>query len=132
MTNSNEYMATYMLWRYHERRAKAITFLGGVCVECGRENGLQLDHVDPKTKSIDIGKMWSVSEDRFWAEVGKCQLLCESHHILKSTLERGQTPARGTHGTLSSYRYCKCPKCREANRLYAVEYRKKKTQDLPI
>jgi 5-methylcytosine-specific restriction endonuclease McrA len=121
--NSNEYMAAYMLRRYHERRAEAVAALGGKCVRCGSIEDLQLDHRDPADKSFNIGKLWSVSRVRYLAELAKCQLLCAECHTNKTLADRGQRPARGTHGTLSSYRYCKCRRCRAAKSKYERERR---------
>lgn len=116
----------YLLRRYHERRAEAVRILGGVCVECGASTDLQIDHRDPADKSFSLGRMWSVSKDRYLAELEKCQLLCAEHHLAKTLAERGQIPARGTHGTLSSYRYCHCVVCREAMRVYNRGNREKR------
>ena len=48
------------------------------------------------------------------AELQKCQLLCVSCHMTKTITDRGHSPAKGTHGTISAYRYCHCSLCREA------------------
>lgn len=124
----NEYMRNYMLRRYHERRQQAIAYLGGTCVHCGTAENLELDHIDPKTKTLEIGKMWSVAETRFWAEVEKCQLLCRAAHTDKSIIDKGNKSAKGTHGTLSSYRYCKCAECKNAQAIYMRNRRNKLTQ----
>jgi len=115
-------MKHYILDRYHKRRGDAKEFLGGKCNKCGSVEDLQFDHIDPKTKSFPIGTMWSVSEERFWNELKKCQLLCRKCHIKKSILEAGKKIAKGTHGTLSSYRYCRCILCKDAHSKYQKEY----------
>lgn len=125
--NYNEYMRNYMLRRYHERRNKAIEFLGGKCIHCGKTEDLELDHIDPKTKSFEIGKLWSVAEVGFWAEVKKCQLLCKAAHADKSIIDSGKKSAKETHGTLSSYRYCKCTECKEAKSKHSREQRRAKS-----
>lgn len=122
MKSSNAYMANYMLRRYHARRAEALAMLGGVCVDCGATKSLEFDHEDRSTKSFDVSKLWSTSRERFLAELEKCVLRCSTCHQLKSIVERGQTPARDTHGTLSSYRYCRCQLCKEAKRKHNREY----------
>lgn len=109
----NAYMRVYVLKRYHRRRVAAIERLGGKCQRCGVTDGLQFDHIDPGTKVETIGKMWSYAEERFWEEVAKCQLLCEPCHYEKTAHDAGTVPARGTHGTVSAYRYCGPPKCDE-------------------
>lgn len=115
----NKYMRENHLSRYYKIRQKAIKSLGGECVKCGATNALQFDHIDPKTKKFPVGQILNVSLSKFQTELKKCQLLCQPCHTRKSTIERGQTPAKGTHGTLSAYRYCgppKCAKCLKAKR----------------
>lgn len=125
----NAYMRKYMLRRYHERRQWAIEKLGGKCVKCGSRSKLELDHIDPKKKSFSIGKLWSVSQKRFEAEVRKCQVLCDEHHTDKTLEDKGQRRAKGTHGTLASYRYCKCAVCREAWNKWSREYRRRRAEN---
>lgn len=81
----NEYMRGYMLKRYHERRAAAVAKLGGKCVVCGTTEDLDLDHINPVDKSFPIGRLWSVKQSTYDAEVEKCQLLCKTHHKQKHT-----------------------------------------------
>lgn len=111
----NEYQRQYQLRRYHERRREAIQRLGGKCVRCSSTERLELDHIDPKTKSFALAKLWAVREELFATELSKCQLLCEDCHNVKSIGDRGFRVAKGTHGTVSAYRYCHCNLCRAAN-----------------
>lgn len=104
-------MATYMKERYDRRHAQAVAQLGGHCARCPVTVNLEFDHIDPSTKTMTIAKMWTASEVRFQQELAKCQLLCREHHLEKTLAERGQASARGTHGTISAYRYCGPPKC---------------------
>jgi 5-methylcytosine-specific restriction endonuclease McrA len=124
----NAYMAAYMKRRQQQRRAKAIDQLGGRCVRCGSVEDLQFDHIDPASKVLDIGKIWGASEERFQAEISKCQLLCYPCHSRKTTEERGFKVAKGTHGTLSALRYCNppCELCREARNKHAREWKRKR------
>lgn len=118
----------YLKKRYRERRRLALEFLGGSCVKCGSEEKLELDHINPATKDFDISRFWGTTLDRFWTEVKKCQILCKPCHIRKTVEDHGQVLGRESHGTLSSYKYCKCTVCRDAvreyHRKYMVEYRK--------
>jgi hypothetical protein len=118
----NAYMRQYMLERYHNRMAQAYELLGGKYIVCGSFEKLEIDHIRRDTKSFTIGKLWSVSDIKFKAELAKCQLLCNKHHNVKTLSDLGQKNARRNHGTLSSYRYCRCNLCRKAksdwNRAY--------------
>jgi 5-methylcytosine-specific restriction endonuclease McrA len=69
--------------RWEKRRRLAINYLGGECVVCGTDLNLEFDHINPETKICSIARASSFSEERFWNEVDKCQLLCHEHHIKK-------------------------------------------------
>lgn len=109
-------MKAYFRERYQQRRQTAIAQLGGKCAECGATEELEFDHIDPAAKSFNLWKRSGITEERFQAELAKCQLLCPTHHKQKTLRDRGQVSAKGTHGTLSSYRYCKCDECKAAKR----------------
>jgi 5-methylcytosine-specific restriction endonuclease McrA len=92
----NSYMNSYMKRRWKKRRRKAIQYLGGCCVKCGRTKKLQFDHIDPRTKTCTIARASSFSQKRFLKEVNKCQLLCKKHHKIKTFRERNlHNVARG-------------------------------------
>ncbi len=119
----NEYMRVCMLRRYHERMEVARLTLGGRCSLCSTMEGpFDLDHIDPKTKEFTGARMWSGSKSKFEAELAKCQLLCKPCHERKTISDLGKKVAKGTHGTLSSYRYCKCDLCKRAQSDYMREY----------
>jgi len=121
------YMRAYRKIKYPERREKILAHLGGKCAACGARDGLQVDHIDPRSKSFDVMKIGqSFCWKRLVVELKKCQLLCSECHSRKTVSERGSVWARGTHGTLSAYRYCgppKCPECRAAKRAWTRSYR---------
>ena len=84
-----DYHRAYNLARYHRLRAEYIELLGGQCAVCGSCEQLEFDHVDPSTKTIDIGRLLNVSKEVRDAEMSKCQLLCKLHHIRKTSREAG-------------------------------------------
>ena len=122
----NAYMREYMAKRYQLRRRQAIEFLGGKCAWCGSIEELEVDHIDRTNKSFEIADMYGLSEEKYMAEVKKCQLLCNKHHKEKSVIERGGIPAKGHHGRPSSYKYCKCEVCLEARRKYQRQWAAKR------
>lgn len=122
---NNEYYRAYMIKRYHARMSEAKEKLGGKCVECGNKEKLEFDHINRKEKSFTIGVFWSCRKERFLSEVKKCQLLCRDCHEKKTLLDLGRVSAKNTHGTLSSYRYCRCSECRAAKAKHTKEARQK-------
>lgn len=80
-------MRKYILKRYHKRMALAHKRLGGKCAKCRKTKRLEIDHIDPLTKSFTLAKMWSISKANFNKELAKCQLLCKHHHKKKSLKE---------------------------------------------
>lgn len=112
----------------HQQRMSAlIAQLGGCCVYpgCARTDGLEIDHIDPKTKLFTLSDIMNRSWTVIQEEVKKCQLLCKTHHAEKTVLDRGQLPAKGTHGTVTAAKYCKprCAACREACRIAQQKWR---------
>lgn len=119
---NKEYDRIYQLERYRKRRIEAIEYLGGECVQCGATERLELDHINPDTKSFEISKIWGIAQATFWDEVSKCQLLCKSHHVAKTKREQ-INEAHGTWGWIRN-RKCKCDVCSEFLRNYHANRRK--------
>ena len=119
------YMSKYMKDRYRQRRKEAVELLGSSCAVCGcdKEGELDIDHKCPMDKKYDGARMTMISHDKFLDELSRCQILCKKCHAQKTTKELGRTVARDTHGTLSSYRYCKCPLCKKAKSDWQRKYR---------
>lgn len=126
----NKYQAKYHLERYHRIRNFTIESLGGVCVECGSKENLELDHIDPKTKLFTSEKLLNVSKKKWDKEVKKLQVLCKVCHNIKTIKENGKILVKGmnTHGTLSSYRYCRCSVCKKAKSEYMKKYHETHTR----
>ena len=95
------YMKEYMRKRYAQRKSKALSFLGGQCVQCASVEDLEFDHIDPDTKSFTVTtRLDSSSWEDIEVELLKCQLLCKSCHDMKTTGGVGAKMAR-----------LKCPYC---------------------
>lgn len=78
---------------------------------------LEIDHIDPRQKLSH--RIWSWSPARREAELGKCQVLCQKHHLEKTKLN-GDIPDWGKglkHGTRSMYNKhkCRCAECKAWN-----------------
>lgn len=116
----NVYMREYMLKRYHERRAESLRILGGKCIQCGVTEELEIDHIDPKTKTFETGKVWSFSKERWLKELEKCQLLCKKHHKEKTILQTSVPHGGGLTGKKSCY----CPLCGPLKSKYNVKWKK--------
>ena len=126
MSNNKEYMRIYMGERYRRIRAEILVKLGSKCAICGSTERLEIDHIDPSKKTMRTERITFVGQERRDRELENCQLLCDKHHNEKSVKEKGQTMAQGTHGTLSSVRYCKCDLCKAVKSEYNRQWKLKK------
>ena|SRR6478735_5249227 len=97
----NAYLNQYMKDRWTKRRALAVEKLGGECIECGETESLEFDHIDPSTKIMTVARASSRSEEFFWAEVSKCQLLCKPHHKIKTAQDAIRS--RNSVGRVTSF-----------------------------
>lgn len=121
-------MRQYMLKRYHERKDKIIELLGGKCHVCGATGKLDVHHTSGKKFTIN-GTDWSKASangEDLKKELETRKLLCQDCHTLETLKNRGFKLAKNTHGTLSSYRYCKCELCKAAEAEYMRKYRRNK------
>lgn len=118
----NAYMREYMARRYAERRSMCIAFLGGACVRCGSQNGLEFDHIDRSTKSINVAKLILAKDSKLFMELSKCQLLCDKCHLDKTVAEVSVPHGGGAKGKHN----CKCDLCRAANAQYAKRYKERR------
>lgn len=92
-----------------ERRAAWIEAAGGRCVKCGGTERLEVDHIDPASKEIEIAALWMRRVETRERELAKCQLLCRACHHAKNAMEQ---PPR--HGLRGWRRGCRCLTCRAA------------------
>lgn len=72
--------------RRYEMKKKAITHLGGKCVNCGYNGhlaALEFHHLNPKEKDFTIGKMMNRKWDSIVKEIDKCIILCSNCHRIE-------------------------------------------------
>ena len=119
-------MRDYNAKRYEMRRTLAIDYLGGKCVECGSYKDLEFDHKDRKSKSIPIAKVILARDDKLYAELDKCQLLCKKHHQAKTNVEI-QVPHGGGRWGKSG---CTCDLCKDRKRVAMREWKQNKKKRL--
>lgn len=95
---------------YRKRKELFFVLLGNQCVQCGSQENLEFDHIDPGKKKFSITRMWGYSFKKVMEELKKCQLLCHECHQKKTNL----FSTHFIHGTLGAYRHhkCRCDDCR--------------------
>jgi len=110
-----------------ERRTAWILSQGGKCVKCGNTENLEVDHIDPNTKTMNPRRLWSLSESNpiRRAELDKCQILCYSCHKEKTRLEKSKDFQHGDYG-MYKRRGCRCNLCKAANAQRKREQRARK------
>ncbi len=108
-----------------QRYREAKQYLGDRCNRCDvldRCEVLVFHHIDKSTKLFNIAGGLTRSENIFWDEVDKCELLCEKCHKAE------HEPA---HGTQSRYcGGCSCFLCRDAmNKANKERIKRKKERE---
>jgi hypothetical protein len=98
----------------------------GPCAHCGTWDNLEIDHINPATKEYIINRIWQRTQEIRDYELAKCQALCNTCHIAKSTLEQKEKKPT-THGSDKYYRdhECRCDICVSAYRQRLKVYRNK-------
>lgn len=77
-----KYQREWQRKRRAELREFALDLIGRVCVECGTEEDIQFDHIDPATKVASISQLQS--KQAIELEAPKCQSLCHECHVAKT------------------------------------------------
>lgn len=87
-----------------------------MCVKLGYilSSEYEVDHID---------------DDKTNDSIGNLQVLTKKENLQKFK-ESQKRKTFLTHGTLSCYRYCKCDLCKQAKRIYQVNYSKQKTTEI--
>jgi len=67
----------------NKQRTKAISLLGGSCVNCGYnkcEHALDFHHKDVNSKQFTLSSYWHLAWSKIEIELAKCELLCSNCH----------------------------------------------------
>ena len=84
--NNKQKSQEYTRQNYYKRRNQLIEQMGGKCVRCGTTENLEFDHIDKHTKTAGVSTLLASSSlQSAIDESQKCQLLCKSCHIKKTT-----------------------------------------------
>jgi 5-methylcytosine-specific restriction endonuclease McrA len=112
-----------------KRKRKIINLLGEVCSQCGGVDSLEVDHIDPSTKSFTLsGNNLNKSWESILEELDKCQLLCNTCHTEKTSLEsKIRRPVNhGTEWMYTKYK-CRCSLCVDSYSIKRRSYPSRKT-----
>ena len=103
---------TYQRKWSRDRRQAWIDSKGGCCANCGSEDRLEVDHIDPSKKTMRPSEMWNRTPSAVAEELSYCQVLCHNCHLAK-TFDGVEIK----HGTTNGYKHykCRCHDCRDAN-----------------
>lgn len=91
---------------------------GRVCVDCGSDGPLEIDHVDPNQKVSH--RIWTWARPRLEAELEKCEPRCVSCHVKRHRRERLR------HGIKRYQAGCRCEACRQAKAAANARYQEKR------
>jgi 5-methylcytosine-specific restriction endonuclease McrA len=123
-------MRSYLKRRYDTQRAFFIELMGGQCAKCKSTIGLQIDHIKPSEKELELSQLFSKRTivAAMIELTTKCQILCERHHREKSAAECAARAPSFKHGTLYGWmkRKCSCLACSIAKRSWHDERNKRR------
>lgn len=111
-----QYLRNYQR-KWIARRRRDWIAANGPCKKCGSSERLQVDHIVPANKGMEVAAIWSRCKAAREAELAKCQVLCFKCHTNKTN---GEAYRPRVHGTVAMYKRgkCRCAQCREANSRY--------------
>ena len=115
-----EYMLKYQREWMRDRRQSWIKE-NGPCKHCGSWESLEVDHIDPKLKTMQASSIWSRTEQVRLKELENCQVLCKECHLKKTLSER--EPLK--HGSTKMYDTmgCRCDLCKATKRKRQMKLR---------
>lgn len=83
MSYDKEKQSEYQLNWMNSRRDEWINE-NGPCAECKSSEDLEVDHIDPETKTWEPAQIWSRKKEDRDKELAKCQVLCHDCHLEKT------------------------------------------------
>lgn len=106
--------------RYARRHKMMLDYLGSKCTACGKNEHLQIDHINPTNKTMDLTTNYARPWLVLIAEMKKCQILCRACHRIKTSLESRKTVTHGKYYAAYPLK-CTCTLCIQ----YKVELNRK-------
>lgn len=111
MSYETEKNKEYLVERYSKQREEFVNYLGGRCSRCGTTENLEIDHIFWQDKSFAVSALWGSKKlEKVYAELDKCQLLCQEHHKLKTKQDKAEQSYYKpiNHGTMYAWMKLKC------------------------
>jgi len=74
------------MYRWKDRKEKAIKLMGGKCEDCGIEGRpeiYQFHHLDPSIKEHSWDRLRMLKWETILSEISSCALLCANCHIVR-------------------------------------------------
>ena len=120
---------------YQRHKDMCFSVLGGVCKSCGSIKELEIDHIDPTTKTMRLGLVYGkIKLKEVLEELKKCQLLCHKCHKEKTSKENSERMlAIGfKHGTMYGWmkKKCSCTECTQAKRDFHTKRNKERNKGI--
>lgn len=72
--------------RNRSKKQMAVDYFGGKCMDCGNTYPncvFQFHHLDPNEKDFNPSYAMAGGEERMWAELKKCVMLCANCHLIR-------------------------------------------------
>jgi hypothetical protein len=104
-------MPAYMSHKYNVQRAFFIELMGGECRRCKSTTKLEIDHIDPSKKTMQIGLLFGKGQILAAVHelITQCQILCKKCHTEKTKSESRRFNQPLKHGSMYVWMNLNCP-----------------------
>jgi len=90
--NNRDKTRAYQRNRHYQKREIVLDhYRNNPCAMCGEDRlpCLQLDHIDPSTKSFAVSQISGKNEQQIREEISKCRVLCANCHSIRTAEQQG-------------------------------------------